>query len=251
VNSPQGWQQQPPQQGWQQQPPPPQQGGYPPQGHPQQGYPQQGYPQQPGYPPQQPRKKGKGAIIAVVIVAVVLLLGGLGTGGFFFFNARKDHGYPQRTDAMPEQCAKVSPETLAKARTTNPNGQQSSQPEDGVTNCHWQQTEGRDKPGFRVLRIKIWEGDDKFKAMSEMVLSDSTTKEVGAVSGLGDEAKAYERGRASESTAEYALVARKGDQAVLVEYTGADPGLFSLGKPDMNQLRETATAVMNDVLGKL
>lgn len=240
MNSPQGWQQHPPQQGWQQQPPPPQQGGYPP----------QGYPQGPGYP-QQPQKKGKGAVIAVVIVAVVLLLGGLGTGAFFFFNARKDHGYPQRNDAMPEQCGKVSPETLAKARTTNPNGQQSSAPEDGVTNCHWQQTAGRDNPGLRSLRVKIWEGDDKFKAMGEMLLADSTTKEVGAVSGLGDEAKAYERGRASEAAVDYALVVRKGDQAVLVEYTGADPGLFSLGKPDMGELRQTATAVMNDVLGKL
>ncbi|MCP2250906.1 hypothetical protein [Lentzea aerocolonigenes] len=241
MNSPQGWQQHPPQQGWQQQPPPPQQGGYPP----------QGYPQQPGYPPQPPRKKGKGAVIAVVIVAVVLLLGGLGTGGFFFFNARKDHGYPQRNDALPERCNTVSPETLAKARTTNPDGSQSADLGEGDTNCHWEQTAGRDAPGYRSLRIKIWDGEDKFKALGEVLLSDSTTKEVGAVSGLGDEAKAYERSRASEAPAEYALVARKGDRAVLVEYTGADPGLFSLGKPDMNDLRQTATAVMNDVLGKL
>ncbi|MDT7786897.1 MAG: hypothetical protein QOF58_5316 [Pseudonocardiales bacterium] len=231
---PQGWHRQPQQQGW---PQPPQQGGYPP----------------PGYPPQQQQqqKKGKGPVIAIVIVAVVLLLGGLGTGAFFFFNARKDHGYPQRNDALPEKCGTVSAETLAKARTTNPDGSQSSEPEGGTTNCHWQQTEGRDSPGYRSLRVKIWEGDDKFKALGEMKLSDSTTKEIGAVSGLGDEAKAYEAGRASESTAEYALVVRKGDQAVLVEYSGADPGLFSLGKPDMDQLRTTATAVMNEILGKL
>lgn len=230
---------QPPPHGWyQQQPPPP---------------PQQGWQQPPpGWQPHpHPPKKGKGAIIAVVVLTVVLVLAGLGTGAFFFLNARKDHGYPQRDDALPERCGSISAEMLAKARTTNPNGQQSSQPQDGVTNCHWEQTEGRDGPGFRSLRLKIWDGDGKFKAMGEMVLSDSTTKEVGAVSGLGDEAKAYERGRANESPTEYALVARKGDHAVLVEYMGADPGLFSLGKPDMNQLRETATAVMNEVLGTL
>ena len=187
----------------------------------------------------------------MVVVAAVLLLGGLGTGGFFFLNARRDHGYPQRTDALPQRCGSVSAQTLTKARTTNPDGRQSSQPEDGVTNCHWEQTAGRDNPGFRSLRVKIWDGDDRFEAMGEMVLSDSTTRELGAVSGLGDEAKAYERGRASESSAEYALAVRKGDHAVLVEYSGADPGLFRLGKPDMNELRETATAVMNDVLGKL
>ncbi|MET9629042.1 hypothetical protein ABZX92_16425 [Lentzea sp. NPDC006480] len=227
---PQGWHQQPQQQDW---PQPPQQGGYPP----------------PGYPPQQ--QKGKGPVIAIVIVTVVVLLGGLGTGAFFFFNARKDHGYPQRSDALPGKCGSVSAETLAKARTTNPDGSMSSQPDDETTNCHWQQTEGRDGPGYRGLWVKIWQGDGKFKSMGEMMLSDSTTKEIGAVSGLGDEAKAYERGRPSESTAEYALMVSKGDHAVLVEYSGSDPGLFSLGKPDMDELRATATAAMNDILGKL
>lgn len=240
MNSPQGWPQQPPQQGWQQQPPP----GYPPQGP--------GYPQQPGYPPQQPQKKGKGPVIAVVIVAVVLLLGGLGTGGFFFINARKDHGYPLRNDALPEKCGSVSAETLAKARTTNPNGQQSSQPEDGVTNCHWQQTEGRDSPGYRSLRLKIWEGEDKFQAAVGMVSASGTAvKTVDDVSGIGDEAKAVTTDWPTEATSEYALVARKGDRTVIVEYVGADPGLFSLTEPDLNEFAEISKSVMNDVLGKL
>lgn len=231
MNTPQGWPQQPPQQGWQQQPPP----GYPPQ----------------GYPQQQPQKKGKGPVIAVVIVAVVLLLGGLGTGGFFFINARKDHGYPQRNDALPELCGSVSAETLAKARTTNPDGSRSSQPQSNITNCRWDQTAGRDNPGYRVLRVQIWEGAGKFEDMVGMVTSNSRAKGVGDISGIGDEAKGFETERPGEAPAEYSLAARKGDHCVLVEYTGADPGLFSLTKPDLAEFAEISKAVMNDVLGKL
>ncbi|MFS8101473.1 hypothetical protein LFM09_30550 [Lentzea alba] len=244
MNSPQGWPQQPPQQGWQQQPPPPQPGGHPPQGYPQ----QQGHP---GYPQQPPQKKGKGPIVAVVIIGVILLLGGLGTGGFFFFNARKDHGVPLRTGAMPELCTSVSPETLAKARTTNPDVQGSSNPQSDTTNCRWDQTVGRDNPGYRLLWIQIWEGEGKFDDMVGMVTAYSNAKEVGGISSIGDEAKGFVTVRPSEASAEYSLVARKGDHCVLVEYMGADPGLFSLTNPDMDELAEISKTVMNDVLGKL
>lgn len=238
---PHGWQQQPPQQGWHQQPPPPRQGGYPPQGYP-----------QPGYPPQPPRKKGKGAVIAVVVVVVVLLLGGLGTGAFFFINARKDRGYPQRNDALPELCGSVSAETLAKARTTNPDGSQSSQPDDKTTNCHWEQTEGRDNPGYRSLRLRVWQSEGMYQSGIDMVSTSGTAvKTVSDVSGIGDEAKAVTTEWPTEATSEYALVARKGDHTVVVEYVGADPGLFSLTEPDLNEFAEISKIVMNDVLGKL
>ncbi|WP_394615420.1 hypothetical protein JNUCC0626_37530 [Lentzea sp. JNUCC 0626] len=252
VNAPQGWQQQ----GWQQQPQPgpghPQQGQpHPNQGHPPQGHPQQGYPQgHQGYPPQPP-KKGKGPLIAIAIVAAVLLLGGIGTGGFFFFNARKDQGLPQRSDAIPEKCASVSPETLAKARTTNPDGQRSSQPQANTTNCHWDQTEGKDSPGYRMLRVQIWDGAGKFEDMVRMVTSTGPAKEVSGINGFGDEAKGFVTERPGESVVEYALAARKGDHCVLIEYSGSDPGLFSLTKPDTAQLGDVAKSVMNDVLGKL
>jgi hypothetical protein len=223
---------QPPPHGWHQQPPP-------------------GWQQPPpGWHPHPPRK-GKGAIIAVVIVAVVLLLGGLGTGAYFFVNARKDHGYPLRNDAMPEQCGKVSSETLAKARTTNPDGRRSSRPQSNTTNCHWDQTAGRDNPGYRVLRVQIWEGAGKFEDMVGMVTSGSRARSVGDIGGLGDEAKGFVTERPGEAPAEYSLAAREGDFCVLVEYTGADPGLFSLTRPDVDELARISRTVMNDVLGEL
>lgn len=225
---PHGWyQQQPPQQGWQQPPPS-----------------WQPHPHRP--------KKSKAAIIAVVIIVVLLLLAGLGTGGFFFLHARRDQGYPQRGDALPELCGSVSAQMLAKARTTNPDGPRSSQPDGNTTNCHWQQTEGRDNPGNRSLYVKIWQGEGKFSSALEMVsVSRTATTTVSDVNGIGDEAKSVTTVWPHDVVDEYALVARKGDHTVIVEYSGSDPGLFSATKPDLNEFGEIAKAIMNDVLGKL
>ncbi|MFI6097489.1 hypothetical protein ACIA8G_18150 [Lentzea sp. NPDC051213] len=253
MNAPQGWQQQPPQQGWQQPPgpgyPPPQgQGhGYPPQGP---GYPPQG----PGHPPQ--RKKSKAPIVIAAVIGSILLLGGLGTGGFFFFNVRKDHGDPLRTVAQPELCKNVSPETLAKARTTNPAQIGTyEQKFDGstLTACSWDKTKGRDGSGVRMLTVYTEQTDTSGEKAFELRLqqaSTSTQATLKKVDGVGDQASVVVIPRGSGTT-ELVYLVRRGEDVVSVEYFGWDPGLFSPSKPDTAELEATAKAVLDDVLGKL
>lgn len=246
MNAPQGWPQQP-QQGRPQQPQMPPGPGYPHQGHPQ----QQGYPP-PGHP-QQPRKKGP--IVAVVIIAVIVLLGGLGTGGFFFFNVRKDQGEPLRADPQPEFCKNVSADTLAKVRTTNPrqSGSFEQKASSTLTSCSWDQTEGRDGSGMRILTVLTEQTEDYGEKAFELRVQSAGTSTAAAkkeISGVGDQAVVVVNSR-SGGYQELTWVVRKGDDVVGVEYTGWDPGLFSRSHPDVAEQEAAAKAVIDEVLGKL
>lgn len=214
---------------------------------PQQGY----YP-----PPQPPKQRSKAPVVIAVVVGSILLLGALGTGGFFFFNVRKDQGSPPRTVTQPEFCRNVSAETLKKVRTTNPaqrGNYEQKFDNSTLTSCAWEQTAGRDGSGMRMLTVYTEQtdglGEKAFDLRVQKAESNAKTK-TKKVDGVGDKASVVVVSR-SGGHQELNYIVRKGDDVVSVEYIGWDPGLFTRGAPDTDEQEATAKAVIEEVLGKL
>lgn len=62
--------------------------------------------------------RGTGRTRLLLIMGVVVLAAAGVTVGSLYRMAHRDSGVAQRGDVLPELCEIVSPETLAKARTT-------------------------------------------------------------------------------------------------------------------------------------
>lgn len=226
MNAP-GWQQQQPPPGWQQQP----------------GW---------GYPPP-PRKKSKAPIIITLVIFGVLLLGGGGTAAFFYFEAHEAKGSAPTGDKLPEPCGKVSEATLAKARTTNPNGKMAHHLElngRATTTCDWRQTKGKDGEGLRSLTVHIEQSEDPGEAFGRLVeqakLNNQGEIQVKELD-LGDQSTAVLMTTKSAFTT-VDVVVRKDDTVYEVDYAGWDVGLFSPKQPDLAQLEATAKSVAEELL---
>jgi hypothetical protein len=256
---PPGWGQQPPPQ----QPPPGY--GYPPQQQPPPGYGPPGY----GYPPQGPPKKNSKAPLVIVLVIGLLALGGVSTAVYFYLNAHRDRGTAATGDKLPGKCGGVSGQTLARLRTTNPNGQLSNETDSDVysfTACSWQQTKGVDGEGSRSLSARIEElkgghgksAEEQTKDQYDVFESEVKAGEqisrgpltIESLNGLGDQALIAVQLSDSAFT-EATVVVRKGEHALIVEYSGWDIGTFSPTKPDPAEFKAAVRAAAEELLSKL
>ncbi|MFJ5991911.1 hypothetical protein [Lentzea sp. NPDC092896] len=238
---------QPPPHGWHQQPPPPPGWQQPP--------PQQGWQQPPpGWGPPQPPKRSKAPLIIGILAGVLVLAGGI-TGLVLHLNVNKDAGTSKRADKMPALCGNVSEATLAKARTTNPNGLGSR--ETTVSNgtrtiCSWNQTKGVDGKGHRSTDVYV--SDDDMKTdFDRLVAQHMDTRGVPQrkpLEGLGDQATAV----LVEGDSAYTdiwIVVRKGDTVIEVDYSGWDAGLFSNTKPDVAEFEAAAKGIAQEMVAKI
>lgn len=197
--------------------------------------------------------RGKGKALTLLIVGAVVLAFGAETAGFLYQKAHRDSGVAQRNDTLPEMCEIVSPETLAKARTTNGDARYSTSTK-FETSCVWDQTLGRDGTGMRTLVVNIGKpyNPELMFANYVDVQTQGQASEVTTLAGVGDEAKSVLTVKQSDPRVVSGHVVRKGAHVVGVRYVGADPGPFTReAAPDVPELQAMSRVVLDEVLGKL
>lgn len=189
----------------------------------------------------------------LLIVGAVVLASAAATASSLYRKAHRDSGVAPRNDALPELCEIVSPETLARARTTNGDARYSVSTS-FETSCVWDQTLGRDGTGMRTLVVNIGKPPNPELMFGSYVdvQTQGQASEVTALDGVGDEAKSVLTTKLSDPRAVSGHVVRKGAHVVAVRYVGADPSLFSReANPDVPGLQAMSRAVLDEVLGKL
>lgn len=219
--------------------------------------PHQGWQQGP-YPPQPPKKSNRTALIIMLVIGLVVVLG-LGISLFLAYRgANKDGGAPKRNDTLPALCANISEATLAKARTTNPNKALSSEytpDEDKTTSCAWNQTKGVDGPASRSTFISVTsdakDAQKTYDKEVEQAKSDTQgTNEQRQLDGIGDQSTAVLMTTHS-SFASIAVIARKDDKVVKVEYSGWDAGFLNSKRPDTAAMEAMARTLAEEMISKL
>lgn len=197
------------------------------------------------------RTRDRARLLPIMVIAV-LVVGGVAAGNGYRM-AHRDGGVAQRGDTLPELCGIVSPETLAKARTTNGDARYSTSNQAG-TSCVWDQTLGSDGPGMRTLVVNISKPYNAELAFDSYLQTQTQgqASEVTTLDGVGDAAKSVLTVKLSDPRAVSGHVVRTGEHVISVRYVGADPGLFTEeAKPDVTALQSMSRAVLDEVLGKL
>ncbi|MFD9699086.1 hypothetical protein [Lentzea sp. NPDC059081] len=220
-----------------------------------------GWPQQPHWhtPPAWEEPPLKSRLPLLIAVAVgVLVLGGVIALGARYLGVNADSGEDKRSDKLPALCGNVSEATLAKARTTNPNGLASRETKlsKGTrTTCSWNQTKGVDGSGLRTTDVSVTdEGKDAESAFSRSISMHMAnlqgTPMRKPVDGLGDEAVAILVETKSSFT-EMTVLVRKGELIVEIDHSGWDAGLLTNTRPDPAELEAAAKGVAEEMVGKL
>ncbi|MDQ3402604.1 MAG: hypothetical protein M3548_04315 [Actinomycetota bacterium] len=201
-----------------------------------------------GYPPPMPPKKTKAPLIVGIVAAVILL--GLGvTATLLYLDAHEDGGRPASGDTLAEECDRVSTETRAMMRTTNPHSGYTPNAGDGKNYvlCNWGQTEGVDGEGLRQLTLTMSEYTDEPEKAEEDYAQTLTSRRSAAqkpeagdktvvhkIDDIGDEAFLVEQFTGSAFFA-VDLVFREDGHVITVGYQGWDVGVFTNTAPDPKQ----------------
>ncbi|WP_410661146.1 hypothetical protein [Amycolatopsis sp. lyj-112] len=208
------------------------------------GPPQQPYGHQPGWGHPPPKKKRLGLMITLIAVPAVLLLGGGLTAFLFYQDAHKDGGSPPSSARLGKACAAVSPQTLARLRTTNPYADLSRE-QQGHTSCVWEQTEGKDGEGSRQLTFQVTEA-----AVDRTGRQLECEGTVLAPPNIGDQSCTSIKSYGGASRMGQLQFVENG-KFVLIQYQGWDVGLFDTVPMPDEELTKAVLDIANEVAGKI
>jgi hypothetical protein len=244
---------------------PQQQPGWNPHQQPPPGWGQQ--PPPPGWGQQPPKKTSKTPLVIVLVIGVLVVLGGGGAAAYFYTQAHRDRGRVPTGNQVPQMCAGVSKQTLARLRTTNP-GVMLYTEILNKANCSWEQTIGVDGEGNRGLSMEVvkftkaengkspeQQAKEAFAAVEpDLKRTANVLREGPPVltpqQGLGDEALLADTTGGSGITG-MVLAVRKGGAVLTVSYTGYDIGIFSPVDADLAEFEAAVRAVVSDMLPTL
>ncbi|SEP91176.1 hypothetical protein SAMN05216188_101884 [Lentzea xinjiangensis] len=164
----------------------------------------------------------------------------------------ESHGTPKRDDALPSLCRNISEAALARARTTNPNGQASSEQESGTgkyTVCSWNQTEGVDGTGLRKTRVAVSSDLRHARIAYEQAVQQARrgTTTQRTIDDLGDQASLVRR----EENGTVSIIVWKGDSVTEVVHSGRDADRSGSVEPDPEELEAAALPLAREMVAGL